>query len=339
MTDRGNDKNNEWFRAVKIVDFDTTKANWTDVSSTKFWCRNVFKYGQKITEKTEGSVTIALARIDDIFYMLIDGQVIMGFTAEDYNGKDMVVGIFQKNAVQDTQITAMNYLSGEEAKTKFNVLTSNGSKLLGEYRYNDWWENENHASEYISSSEDAGKGANYTFNNALAGENEGIVTPNINFDSDFTFEWEFKFADGTTGGNWDKYMRVELRNSDNSDWGFRFTATAQVNVSDNLCIGANINGTDSVQDLGGAWSYDENYAGQYKFSISRKIGTDNTTFTFKAWKKNVSGEYELVHDKSWTGTETKEFGAATNPAIVVIKSVNVAGEYTNIKWSATATQE
>ena len=139
------------------------------------------------------------------------------------------------------------------------------------------------SSEYISSSEDAGKGANYTFNNALAGENEGIVTPNINFDSDFTFEWEFKFADGTTtGGNWDKYMRVELRNSDNSDWGFSFTATAQVKGSDNLCIGANINGTDSVQDLGGAWSYDENYAGQYKFSISRKIGTDNTTFTFKA---------------------------------------------------------
>ena len=263
----------------------------------------------------------------------------MGFTAEDYNGKDMVVGIFQKNAVQDTQITAMNYLSGEEAKTKFNVLTSNGSKLLGEYRYNDWWENENHASEYISSSEDAGKGANYTFNNASAGENAGIVTPNINFDSDFTFEWEFKFADGTTGGNWNKYMRVELRNSDNSDWGFRFTATAQVNGSNNLCIGANVNGTGSEQDLGGAWSYDENYAGQYKFSISRKIGADNTTFTFKAWKKNVSGEYELVHDKSWTGTETKEFGAATNPAIVVIKSVNVAGEYTNIKWSATATQE
>lgn len=339
MTDRGNDKNNEWFRAVKIVDFDTTKDNWTDVISTKFWCRNVFKYGQKITEKAEDRVTIALARIDDIFYMFIDGQAVMGFTAENYNGKDMVVGIFQKNAVQDTQITAMNYLSGEEAKTKFNVLTSNGSELLGEYRYNDWWENVNHASEYISSSEDAGKGANYTFNNALAGENEGIVTPNINFDSDFTFEWEFKFADGTTGGNWDKYMRVELRNSDNSDWGFRFTATAQVNGSDNLCIGANINGTDSVQDLGGAWSYDENYAGQYKFSISRKIGTDNTTFTFKAWKKNVSGEYELVHDKSWTGTETKEFGAATNPAIVVIKSVNVAGEYTNIKWSATATQE
>lgn len=340
MTDRGNDKNDEWFRAVKIVDFDTTKDKWTDVSSTKFWCRNVFKYGQKITEKAEDRVTIALARIDDIFYMFIDGQAVMGFTAENYNGKDMVVGIFQKNAVQDTQITAMNYLSGEEAKTKFNVLTSNGSELLGEYRYSGWWEDVNHASEHISSPADASKGTNFTFTGAVQDENAGVVTPNINFDSDFTFEWEFKFADGTTtGGNWDKYMRVELRNSDNSDWGFRFTATAQVNGSDNLCIGANINGTDSVQDLGGAWSYDENYAGQYKFSISRKIGTDNTTFTFKAWKKNVSGEYELVHDKSWTGTETKWFGEATNPAIVVIKSVNVAGEYTNIKWSATATQE
>lgn len=339
MTDRGV-ITEEWHRAVKVIDFDTTKENWTDVESTKFWCRNVFKYGQKITEKAEDRVTIALARIDDIFYMFIDGQAVMGFTAENYNGKDMVVGIFQKNAVQDTQITAMNYLSGEEAKTKFNVLTSHGSELLGEYRYNDWWEGTNSASEHISSSADASKGTNFTFTGAVQDENAGVVTPNINFDSDFTFEWEFKFADGTTtGGNWDKYMRVELRNSDNSDWGFRFTATAQVNGSDNLCIGANINGTDSVQDLGGAWSYDENYAGQYKFSISRKIGTDNTTFTFKAWKKNVSGEYELVHDKSWTGTETKWFGAATNPAIVVIKSVNVAGEYTNIKWSATATQE
>ena len=338
MTDRGV-ITEEWHRAVKVIDFDTTKENWTDVESTKFWCRNVFQYGQKITEKAEGSVAIALARVNDIFYMLIDGQAVMGFTAQDYNGKNMVVGVFQKNAVSGTQITAMNYVSGDAAQTKFNALTQNGSDLLGEYRYDSWWEETNSASEHISSSADASKGTNFTFTGAVQGENAGVVTPNINFDGDFTFEWEFKFADGTTGGNWDKYMRVELRNSDNSDWGFRFTATAQVNGSDNLCIGANINGTDSVQDLGGAWSYDENYAGQYKFSISRKIGTDNTTFTFKAWKKNVSGEYELVHDKSWTGTETKEFGAATNPAIVVIKSVNVAGEYTNIKWSATATQE
>lgn len=338
MTDRGV-ITEEWHRAVKVIDFDTTKENWTDVESTKFWCRNVFQYGQKITEKAEGSVTIALARVNDIFYMLIDGQAVMGFTAQDYNGKNMVVGVFQKNAVSGTQITAMNYVSGDAAQTKFNALTQNGSDLLGEYRYDSWWEETNSASEHISSSADASKGTNFTFTGAVQGENAGVVTPNINFDGDFTFEWEFKFADGTTGGNWDKYMRVELRNSDNSDWGFGFTATAQVNGSDNLCIGANINGTDSVQDLGGAWSYDENYAGQYKFSISRKIGTDNTTFTFKAWKKNVSGEYELVHDKSWTGTETKWFGAATNPAIVVIKSVNVAGEYTNIKWSATATQE
>ena len=153
----------------------------------------------------------------------------MGFTAQDYNGKDMVVGVFQKNAVSGTQITAMNYVSGEEAKTKFNVLTSNGSELLGEYRYSGWWEDVNHASEHISSSADASKGTNFTFTGAVQDENAGVVTPNINFDSDFTFEWEFKFADGTTtGGNWDKYMRVELRNSDNSDWGFRFTATAQV---------------------------------------------------------------------------------------------------------------
>ena len=346
MTDRGV-ITEEWHRAVKVIDFDTTKENWTDVESTKFWCRNVFKYGQKITEKAEDRVTIALARIDDIFYMFIDGQAVMGFTAENYNGKDMVVGIFQKNAVQDTQITAMNYLSGEEAKTKFNVLTSNGSELLGEYRYSDWWEENNSASEHISSSADASKGTNFTFTGAVQGENAGVVTPNINFDGDFTFEWEFEFAEGTTGGNWDKYMSVELRTAENSDWGFKFITSAQVNGDNNICISANIN-VDTNSDLGGAWMYDENYAGHFKFAVSRKINAESTTITFKAWKLNEDGEYELVHDKSWTGTEVKkswtgtevkEFGAANSPAIVVIKTVNCEGEYTNIKWSATATQE
>ena len=337
MTDRGV-ITEEWHRAVKVIDFDTTKENWTDVISTKFWCRNVFKYGQKITEKAEDRVTIALARIDDIFYMFIDGQAVMGFTAENYNGKDMVVGIFQKNAVQDTQITAMNYLSGEEAKTKFNVLTSNGSELLGEYRYSGWWEDVNHASEHISSSADASKGTNFTFTGAVQDENAGVVTPNINFDGDFTFEWEFEFAEGTTGGNWDKYMSVELRTAENSDWGFKFITSAQVNGDNNICISANIN-VDTNSDLGGAWMYDENYAGHFKFAVSRKINAESTTITFKAWKLNEDGEYELVHDKSWTGTEVKEFGAANSPAIVVIKTVNCEGEYTNIKWSATATQE
>ena len=337
MTDRGV-ITEEWHRAVKVIDFDTTKENWTDVESTKFWCRNVFQYGQKITEKAEGSVTIALARVNDIFYMLIDGQAVMGFTAQDYNGKNMVVGVFQKNAVSGTQITAMNYVSGDAAQTKFNALTQNGSDLLGEYRYNIWWEENNSASEHISSSPDASKGTNFTFTGAVQDENAGVVTPNINFDSDFTFEWEFEFAEGTTGGNWDKYMSVELRTAENSDWGFKFITSAQVNGDNNICISANIN-VDTNSDLGGAWMYDENYAGHFKFAVSRKINAESTTITFKAWKLNEDGEYELVHDKSWTGTEVKEFGAANSPAIVVIKTVNCEGEYTNIKWSATATQE
>lgn len=332
MTDRGV-ITEEWHRAVKVIDFDTTKENWTDVESTKFWCRNVFQYGQKITEKAEGRVTIALARVNDIFYMLIDGQAVMGFTAQDYNGKDMVVGVFQKNAVSGTQITAMNYVSGDAAQTKFNALTQNGSDLLGEYRYNSWWEETNSASEHISSSADASKGTNFTFTGAVQGENAGVVTPNINFDGDFTFEWEFEFAEGTTGGNWDKYMSVELRTAENSDWGFKFITSAQVNGDNNICISANIN-VDTNSDLGGAWMYDENYAGHFKFAVSRKLNAESTTITFKAWKLNEDGEYELVHDKSWTGTEVKEFGAANSPAIVVIKTVNCEGEYTNIKWSA-----
>ena len=332
MTDRGV-ITEEWHRAVKVIDFDTTKENWTDVESTKFWCRNVFQYGQKITEKAEGSVAIALARVNDIFYMLIDGQAVMGFTAQDYNGKNMVVGVFQKNAVSGTQITAMNYVSGDAAQTKFNALTQNGSDLLGEYRYNSWWEETNSASEHISSSADASKGTNFTFTGAVQGENAGVVTPNINFDGDFTFEWEFEFAEGTTGGNWDKYMSVELRTAENSDWGFKFITSAQVNGDNNICISANIN-VDTNSDLGGAWMYDENYAGHFKFAVSRKINAESTTITFKAWKLNEDGEYELVHDKSWTGTEVKEFGAANSPAIVVIKTVNCEGEYTNIKWSA-----
>lgn len=350
MTDRGNksepDANNrQWNRAVKIVDFDTTKSGWTDVSQTKFWCRNVFEYGQKITETAEDRVTVAMARIDDIFYMFIDGQVVMGFTAKDYNGKDMTAGIFQKNAVAGTRITAINYLTGNEAQTKFNQLTANGSKLMGEYRPNSWWDETNSASGYMISSDEADKGANFTFSNPSAGENAGIVTPNVSFDGDFNFEWEFKFAEGTTGGNWNKYMRVELRTAENSDWGFRFNATAQVNGNDNLCIGAVVNEdhiengeTKDTHDLGGYWLNDSGYAGQYKFSISRKITDNKANITFKAWKQNDGGTYELIYDKSWEGTEVKQFGDATQPAIVVIKSVNVAGEYTNVKWSATAEQ-
>ena len=194
-------------------------------------------------------------------------------------------------------------------------------------------EETNSASEHISSSADASKGTNFTFTGAVQGENAGVVTPNINFDGDFTFEWEFEFAEGTTGGNWDKYMSVELRTAENSDWGFKFITSAQVNGDNNICISANIN-VDTNSDLGGAWMYDENYAGHFKFAVSRKINAESTTITFKAWKLNEDGEYELVHDKSWTGTEVKEFGAANSPAIVVIKTVNCEGEYTNIKWSA-----
>ena len=120
----------------------------------------MFAFGRQISEKSEGSVTIALARIDDIFYMFIDGQAVMNFTAEDYNGKDLVVGIFQKNAVQNTQITAMTYLSGSEAETKFNTLTDKGSKLFDEYKPDNYWTGVNKSGEHIESSLESGKGAN-----------------------------------------------------------------------------------------------------------------------------------------------------------------------------------
>ena len=352
MTDRSNDKSNEWTRAVKVVEFDTTAENWTSVDFTKYWMRNVFQYGQKIVETAADRVTVALARTDDFFYMFIDGQIVMGFKAEYYNGADMVFGVFQKNAVKNTEVTAMSYLAGDDAKAKLDLLTKNGNDLLGEYRPNGWWDNENSAADHISSSTEADKGVNFTYDKADSGENAGIVTPNIYLDGDFTFEWEYKFASGTTSGNWNKYMRVELRGAGNySDWGVRVTATAQNNNGNNLCIGANINASDGEKDLGGAWLNDENYAGQYKFAISRKCGDGNAvTFTFKVWKHNGS-DYEEIQTKTWSNVILDEdqsvkeytqlagdFGAANSPAIVVIKNVNVAGEFTNIKWSASAAQ-
>lgn len=352
MTDRSNDKSNEWTRAVKVVEFDTTAENWTSVDSTKYWMRNVFQYGQKIVETAADRVTVALARTDDFFYMFIDGQIVMGFKAEYYNGADMVFGVFQKNAVKNTEVTAMSYLTGDDAKAKLDLLTKNGNNLLGEYRPNGWWDNENSAADHISSSTEADKGVNFTYDKADSGENAGIVTPNIYLDGDFTFEWEYKFASGTTSGNWNKYMRVELRGAGNySDWGVRVTATAQNNGGNNLCIGANINAADGEKDLGGAWLNDENYAGQYKFAISRKCGDGNAvTFTFKVWKQNGS-DYEEIQTKTWSNVILNEdqsvkgytqlagdFGAANSPAIVVIKNVNVAGEFTNIKWSASVAQ-
>ena len=297
---------------------------------------------------------LATARIGGFFYFFVNDDYVCAVTNNYLQDKDSVPGYFQQSGI-GTDLKNIVWLTGSEAEAKFNALTDNGNKLFSEYAPTDWWKNVNMASERISHSTDASLGANFTIDTTtLTGdgsENMGTVTPYIFFDGNFTFEWEYQFADDSPAGNWDRYMSLEARHlrDESNNWdsnysnkyAFLFGSTRQDNGSNGQCLTVKCFSKDKTAD--DDWAHPVLVQGGTEWYVkSKKLRYRVTRVCCVDGKGNPVARYTFTvedpdgTDKSiWTFEDygLDKWKSPCEPVILSWKNKGVKGTFTNVKYS------
>ncbi len=307
-------------RMLKVKDFDMTDTDWKNLDPST--STNPIYYSLndiKLRTSDNGDafpLTVGVMRNGDFFYVFINGEYVMGYTNKNLADKDTVPGIIELSGVK-TGITGVTYLSGEEAVTKFNTLTAN-NKMIKSYRpfqENNGWNYGSAIDEsWIETSTDASKGLNYTVKtDAKTGDNDAMISPYIVLDGDFTFEWEYTVAsDSTSRGDWSAKMILELRGVKYADTDLQYGIVRIDNSNGDVC------GFGKGDKTGNDWLTAS--GAKLKFKLVRS----GTTYTFTITDANGENEVKWVSE------------GHQDPVIPSFKNKGIKGEYTNIRWSATA---
>lgn len=369
--DRGGDG------TFKVKNVDKSETDWGNIdqrtSSTAVMFRENVKSVLGTGETGVFPVKFGVARMGDMFYCFVNGKYVMGFTDKYFGDKDTVAGVFVGAAVGDyknnlavstiattvTDISFNTYADGA-ANAAFDTVSQNGKAIIGKYAPNSGWNSDstygNVTADYTATGSYGQLG--YTYNSSSESGNNGLVSPNIFFDGDFTVEWEYEWKGGDAG-NWDasKVMSFEVRGiyrDTDSPW--------QCKLSDNTTLQF---GAQRVNDGGDAshklFSYylrpDKNandslggtgkwYGAKMKFKVQRVCDIQNNTSTYTLTMSSDTGENPVGFTLTVAASDANaEQGRVVmngerpcDPVAVYWRNTRQQGEYTNIKWSASATQ-
>ena len=286
---------------------------------------------------------MAVIRAGKMFYMFYNDQYIGATDMEHYSSVNTIPGLFVWGMKTTDVVTGIDYFSGKTAvETKLNALTHNGKDFIRQYVPDSWASgSKNNNNDHFTTNESTtDRGINFDFTKNDAGFNDGMVSPFLYFDGDFTFSWDYK-ATSTTGS--ESRMIVEMRTligyDHNSCGGIQFGAQYESDASLNryLLSGAGLAEGHKWHEPGAGT---DATAGS-RFTISRKIHEDYAEITLtvtsltdptKTFTRTIN--VGATADKSTDGTTA--FEGWNRVVILQWHNTRVAGQYSNITWSADA---
>ena len=309
-------------RNFNMGDFDTNISwNWGENLPYAWQLANY----RGLSDPDAGKATYAIARLGDYFYSFLNGQYIACITLDYYREIYTVPGIFG-HALNTSVMSGIVYCTGSEAQAKAEALLQGNAAMISAYSPNadEWSGGSLNEGNFTVNPVSEQRGVNFDFNLDNRGFNDGMVSPYLYFDGDFTFQWEYKNTSATTGGEnprmilevrpWDYGSEVVQFGGDyGSDRRFLFNVPGFANESDKW--DEKCNGFDDSQGA--------------RFTITRRVMSDHAEYTMTATS---------IADPSQTYTRTIQWsGDRWNETVLMLwHNTNVAGQYSNIEWSIEA---
>lgn len=338
----------------KFADFDTSKFNggaWNlnENSTDGVMILNQYRLTEfgNLNASTDGTHKVAILRLGDTYYSFWNDQYVDSAVFEYYADVETIPGFFTLGLdASKGYATAIDYFSGKTAvEAKLNALTHNGKDFIRNYVPDGGWAGDSKNIDnrnFTKNDTTEERGINFDFTKNDAHFNGGMVSPYVWFDGDFTFSWDHK-ATSTTGSN--RQMILEMRSrmwyNDTRVGGIQFGAEYNEDASLNRFL---LNGSALAKDYRkyepGAGT--DGSAGS-RFTISRKLFDDYAEITLTAQSlANPAQKFTRVitlgktADKSTDGTTA--FDGWNEPVILQWHNTGVAGQYSNIGWTARSAQ-
>lgn len=312
-------------------------------------------------DNTPNTVKYAIARIGDDFFCFVNDVYVCSVSPELYRNSDTIPGIFavaMNNANGNTEATKISYVFDAEAKTKVSTLLKGGSGVASAYVPFDWAANSKN--EYLTvnnATEDRGANYNYTYKSSEF--NDGMVSPYVYFDGDFTFEWEYKPTD--VSFDWEVGSTLEIRTNKYSEpiikFGVQFGYDWEGDVTgEKLRFIADLRDPDNhgwhqtsyynknSGDAATAAMYNNVFSFGVKFRVTRTINEGKASYVYTVIPYTDANKTE-GQKIEWTFIDITEenYGPGWDDAAKTVQvlwhNYRAAGEYSNIRWAHTATPD
>ncbi len=338
----------------KFADFDTSKFNggaWNlnENAADGITILNQYRLTEfgNLNASTDGTHKVAILRLGDTYYSFWNDQYVDSAVFEYYADVETIPGFFTLGLdASKGYATAIDYFSGEsEVRAKLNALTHNGKDFIRNYVPDGGWAGDSKNLDnrnFTKNDTTAERGINFDFTKNDAHFNGGMVSPYVWFDGDFTFSWDHK-ATSTTGSS--RRMILEMRSrmwyNDARVGGIQFGAEYNDDASLNRYL-------LSGSALAEAYKWYEPGAGTdgsagSRFTISRKLFDDYAEITLTAQSlANPDQRFTRVITVSADATKSSDgttaFDGWNEPVILQWHNTGVAGEYSNINWTARSAE-
>ena len=252
----------------------------------------------------KSSMKIAVAREGAYFHLFVNGIHVQTVTYEQFRDIDTIPGFFGYSMLSAT-ISELNVLTGNEAIAKVGELVTGGAFFTPYVP--DGWATASLADGNFDVSYDETNGHKIVFNKDTRDFNDGMFSPYIYFDGDYTLKWTYKSTSKTNDNN-GMLLEVRPMNYDAPKLSFGFVKTetgGQVKLNGRMC------------------EIDESQGVEY--TLTRNVFDKKATYVLKA--KSVANPAQIF-------VETVEYKNNNFADIDLPQFHNtfISGEYTKFAW-------
>lgn len=355
--DRG-DADNARNLKVKFSDMVEDNEWWNlDERSSRvplYWSYRIHNY-RGLNDGGNGfPVKLAVARVGEYFYTFVNDDYVNTVVNRQFENVDTVAGIYQQSHIR-ASYTQINWMTDETAvRNKIKSLTEKQNGIISAYVPESWALNSQNTDNrnFTVGTVDQTDGLNYAFINANTAWNDGMISPYLYFDGDFTFEWVFEFDKDLLSSDPKDLMRMwlDVRGYDYTDECVRFGASYGHSGKDPAHLfaetvsGGAYNDFFGYNDINGAdWNGTHaDSVNKFKFTISRKCMGDKARFVMKWTAIDQDGSEGRTEQFVWDWDGYNGNGQymwdPCKPVILLWHHVGITGKCTNIKWSSTVTE-
>lgn len=161
---------------------------------------------------SRGNVKYAVARVDDDFFAFVNDKYVACVSPEYYRNIDTVPGLFGLR-LNDYEMTSIYYENGDNAEVKVGKLLKGGIGIVSAYVPDKWAIKSKGDGNFTVHEASEERDAYVSFNNSVSDFNDGMLSPYVYFDGDFTFEFDYKLNARTVNDPLTEYgMIIDLRN-------------------------------------------------------------------------------------------------------------------------------
>ena len=306
----------------KVRDFDTqSEGGWTFEENKGYSLPFSWRIGEYrgIPDTNKGHTKYAVARVGDFFYAFVNDTYVCSVTFEYYRNQDTLPGIFC-GSVNTASLTNITYIGGKDAQTKIDELLQGGAKQISAYVPDSWASGSKSEGNFTVNPVTEEKGVNFTFNSKDKEFNDGMVSPYVYLDGNFTFEWEYKNTDAKDY-NGESRMILEARPW---NYGSEIVQFGADYITSNRRFLLNVpqNPEGSKWDEPGS-GFDNSKGA--KFTISRVLKENCAEYTMTATSINTPSQ-TYTRTFEWAGEKWNE------PVIMLWHNTRVSGEFSNITY-------